>query len=254
MATADQPNASPSLRNLQILEVLALEARPMTATEINAVLQLPKPTIHRLVNNLEAEGFLSRHLDGFSLLPGTRMRQMMWGVLRTSQYQQEQRLILQKLHDQIGETCNVSVRDGDAMVYADRIETQWPLRIALHVGSRVPLYATAAGKMALSQFDDDDLQRFLRTLPLKPFTARTLTDRGALMQELQRIRARGYSTDSQEFIDGMIAVAVPILGPDQILRATLSFHGPLQRISLEEGLKHLPALQKAAAEIGVLLS
>ncbi len=67
----DSSQAPPSLRNLQILEVLAREARPMTATEINASLGLPKPTIHRLVATLEQEGYLSRQLDGRSYLPGS---------------------------------------------------------------------------------------------------------------------------------------------------------------------------------------
>lgn len=243
----------PSLRNLQILEVLAQEARPMTPTEINAVLKLPKPTIHRLVGTLEQEGYLTRHIDGRSYLPGPKLRQMMLGVMRAGHHHVPRREILTRLHEAVGETCNLSIPDGDAMVYVDRVETHWPLRIALQIGSRVPLHATASGKTCLASWSDTAIGRFLGEARLRAHTAHTITDPDRLHDEIMKIRAQGYATDAEEFVPGMIALAVPVLDDRQRLTATLSFHAPIQRLSLKDGLAYLPTLQAAAKDLARLL-
>jgi IclR family KDG regulon transcriptional repressor len=249
----DPATSAPSLRNLLILEVVAREARPMTPTEINELLNLPKPTIHRLVAHLEQEGFLSRHLDGRSYLPGPRLREMMRGVIRGGHHALPRREVLTRLHAAIGETCNLSVPDGDAMIYVDRVETDWPLRIALKIGSRVPLHATAAGKVALAQMPEASLTQFLSKATLAPFTQGTITAPDMLRAEIAKIRAQGYSTDSQEFVPGMIAVAVPVSDSSGRFLATLSFHAPMQRLTLEAGLAHLPRLREAASDLGLLI-
>ncbi|ARC37343.1 IclR family transcriptional regulator [Paracoccus yeei] len=249
----DKSPLPPSFRNLQILEVLASEGRPLTATEINASLNLPVPTIHRLVGNLEAEGFLTRHIDGRSYQPGPKLRQMMQGVIRFWHQDLPQRDVLIRLNQRLGETCNLSIPDGDAMLYIDRVETHWPLRIQLRVGSRVPLHATAGGKMCLSLIDQDKLDRYLKRAELQGYTTQTMTDRHQLHEELRRIRQQGYATDSEEWVPGMIAVAVPVLGSSGQLIATVSFHAPVQRLTLAEGLKYLPDLQAAAEELTRLM-
>ncbi|MBC9247540.1 IclR family transcriptional regulator [Paracoccus sp. 11-3] len=249
----DKSSLPPSFRNLQILEVLASEGRPLTATEINASLNLPVPTIHRLVGNLEAEGYLTRHVDGRSYQPGPKLRQMMQGVIRFWHQDLPQRDVLIRLNQRLGETCNLSIPDGDAMLYIDRVETRWPLRIQLHVGSRVPLHATSAGKMALSQIDDGKLERYLKRAELHAYTAQTLTDPDRLRAELRQIRQQGYSTDTGEFVPGMIAMAVPVLDRSGQLIATVSFHAPVQRLTLAEGLKYLPDLRAAAEELAELM-
>ncbi|WP_199261588.1 IclR family transcriptional regulator [Paracoccus binzhouensis] len=249
----DKSSLPPSFRNLQILEVLAGEGRPLTATEINASLNLPVPTIHRLVGNLEAEGFLIRHIDGRSYQPGPKLRQMMQGVIRFWHQDLPQRDVLIRLNQRLGETCNLSIPDGDAMLYIDRVETHWPLRIQLHVGSRVPLHATAAGKLALSQINDGKLERYLKRAELQAYTAQTLTDPDRLRDELRQIRQQGYSTDTGEFVPGMIAMAVPVLDRAGQLIATVSFHAPVQRLTLAEGLKYLPDLRAAAEELAQLI-
>lgn len=243
----------PSFRNMQILEVVANADRPLTPTEMNAALGLPKPTIHRLVAMLEAEGWLVRDLDGRSYLPGPRMRAAMLGVMRTGLHLAPRRAALIRLHEAVGETCNLSIPDGDAMLYLDRVETQAPLRVDLRVGSRVPLYATASGKAALSQMPEHEFERFLSVADLKPITPGTITDPARLRTEIAAIRDRGYSTDAEELIEGMIAVAVPILDSSGAFCATLSFHAPMQRLSLEAALRHLPVLRRVAADLGGII-
>ncbi|WP_265499666.1 IclR family transcriptional regulator [Paracoccus beibuensis] len=249
-ATVDKP--ATNLRNLLILEALAAGSRPMTVAELNSSVKLPKPTVHRLIGTLEEEGFLIRHLDGRTYLPGPKLRQMMLGVMRAGQHSLAQRQILTRLNEKIRETCNLSIPDTDAMIYIDRVETEWPLRIQLHAGSRVPLHATSAGKLCLAHMTQETLDKYLRSAQLRPYTERTVTDPDRLLEQLTGIKEQGFSTDEEEFVQGMIAVAVPAFAPDGQLAATLSFHAPHQRLTLEKGLAHLEDLRSAAKEISQL--
>ncbi|TNB48232.1 IclR family transcriptional regulator [Martelella lutilitoris] len=243
-----------NLRLLLVLEALAEAGSPVTPTEVNQTLGLPKPTIHRLFATLEAEGFIQREIDGRGYCPGRRLRVMSAGILSSLRIRTARVAILTALAEAINETCNISLPDLDAMIYLERVETKWPLRIQLPVGSRVPFYCTASGKMYLSSLERKHLENYLRATELSPRAANTITAPGDLVAELDRVRARGYATDNEEFMDGMIAVAVPIRDSFGRLVSALSFHAPLQRLSLDEAINNVDRLNAAADKLSALIS
>lgn len=242
-----------NLRLLFVLEELAKSGVPMTPTEINQKLGLPKPTIHRLFATLEAEGFLQREIDGRSYAPGRRLRKLSTGVLSSLRVRTARLAILNALAEKIGETCNISVPDRDAMIYIDRVETKWPLRIQLPIGTNVPFYCTASGKMYLSMLKKAHLERYLGSVKFEPRTPGTLTDKTALLTEIRKTREQGFSQDAEEFMEGMIALAVPIIDVHGRLVSTLSFHAPTQRLTLQQAYAYLDDLSEAAEELSQLL-
>ena len=242
-----------NLRLLLVLEAVAAAGVPVTPTEINATLDLPKPTIHRLFATLEEEGFLQRDLDGRSYSPGPRLRTFAGGVLSSLRIRTARQAILQKLSRQIGETCNIALPDRDAMIYLERVETEWPLRIQLPQGTRVPFHCTASGKMYLSSLNANHLQRYLKSADLIASTDRTITDQAALLAEITSVRDQGYALDRGEFMEDMVALAVPILGPQDRLMATLSFHAPTLRFDADKALTHLGDLNAASDELSSLV-
>jgi DNA-binding IclR family transcriptional regulator len=215
---------------------------------------LPKPTIHRLFATLEAEGFIQREIDGRGYSPGLRLRRMSAGILSSLRIRTARVAILTHLAEQIGETCNIALPDRDEMTYIDRVETKWPLRIQLPIGTRVPFYCTASGKLYLSSLNEQHLARYARTAKFKAFTARTIISSDQLIEEIQTIRSNGFARDNEEFMDGMIALGVPILDPNGRLVSTLTFHAPVQRLSMSEAYGHLTELREAAASLSALLS
>jgi DNA-binding IclR family transcriptional regulator len=243
-----------NLRLLLVLEEIARVGVPVTPTEINSTLGLPKPTIHRLFATLEEEGFLQRDLDGRGYAPGPRLRTMAGGVLSSLRIRTARQAILQRLSQEVGETCNIALPDRDAMIYLERVETQWPLRIQLPIGTRVPFYCTASGKMYLSTLARSHLVRYLSATDLVARTPNTLTDPDALLAEIQRVREQGYSLDREEFMEDMIALAVPIRDVNDRLMATLAFHAPTQRFSIERALDYLAAMREAAADLSKLVA
>jgi DNA-binding IclR family transcriptional regulator len=251
---ADSDTIPTNLRLLLVLEEVARAGVPVTPTDVNAQLGLPKPTIHRLFATLEHEGFLQRDIDGRAYSPGRRFRHMATGVLSSLRIRAARLAVLRKLSAAVGETCNIALPDRESMIYLERIETEWPLRIQLPIGTAVPFYCTASGKMYLSTLPKSHLERYATSVTLSANTDNTITDPDTLIQAVATVRKNGYSLDDEEFMDGMIAVAVPILDSNGRLVATLSFHAPTIRFSIEKALEFLPALRGSSADLASLLN
>ena len=243
-----------NLRLLMVMEEMARIGVPATPTAINQVLGLPKPTIHRLFATLEDEGFLQRELDGRSYSPGRRMRHLATGILSSLRVRTARLAVIGALAEEIGETCNLAIPDREAMIYLDRVETKWPLRFQLPIGSHVPFYCTASGKMYLSTLNESHLKRYVGSAKLESRGPKTITDRQALLDEVARIRVDGYARDNEEFLEGMVALAVPVNETHGRMLSTLSFHAPTQRMTIETATRHLPRLRAAAAELSKLVS
>ena len=173
--------------------------------ELIEELELPKPTVNRILQQLEEEGLLQREPVNRRYLPGGRTRELALGVMTNKALGAPRHAILQALSEEIGETCNCSMLDGDHTVYFDRVEANWPFRIQLPVGSQLPLHCTASGKLFLAYMDPRHRHRLLAAAPLKRFTDRTITDIEQLSSELKRIEQEGIGVDNEEFMAGMAA-------------------------------------------------
>ena len=239
-------------RTLAILEQVANSDQPVTSTEINVNLNLPKATIHRLCSKLEDEQFLQQEIDGKRFLPGLRLRQIALGVFSNEHFRTQRHAVLKLLSEDIGETCNISIPEGSQMRYMDRAETHWPLRMQLPVGTKVPLHCTSSGKLFLSLMPEELLNRLIGSLNLEQKTENTLTTRKSLEKDLEKIRKKQVGTDNQEFIEGMVCVAVPIYDRRKRFFATLSIHAPSSRMTLEEISRHVPRLQKASHDLSLI--
>ncbi len=240
-------------RIIDILEAVAMAERPLTPTDLAAELDIPKASLHRLCAALEQHGFLQTRMNQRGLQPGLRFRKVALGVLASAPFQAQRQAILLNLSQEIGETCNIAVPDGAEMIYFDRVETHWPVRIQLQIGSRVPVYATASGKMFLSTLPPRKRERIVQNTKLKPCTDNTIMDEQALLEELELTANRGYATDNEEFIEGMVALAVPIVDDTNRLYATLSFNAPCMRVPFDQVTDHLPAIRLASEQLSALL-
>lgn len=253
MKYSESDKIAPNLRALSIIEVLAKAGRPLTPTEINEELRLPKPTIHRLCTTLLEQGFLTRDVDAKRLRPARRLRLISSGIMTSSRIHIARHAILREVSEAIGETCNLSVPQENGMFYVDRVETHWPMRFQLPVGSSVPFHCTASGKLFLSSLEPVELDKLLSTLTLERFAGNTILEVDELKHELEETRRRGFSRDNEEFIDNLIAVSVPIFDPNEGLFAALAFHAPKQRITLDQAEEHVETLRRAADKLAVIL-
>lgn len=241
-----------NMRLLLLLEELGRAGVPITPTEANSALGLPKPTLHRLFRTLEVEGLVQRDIDGKSFSPGRRLRKLSVNVLSSQRVRTARLAVLRKLAEEIGETCNIATPEREGMIYLDRVETKWPLRIQLPVGTAVPFHCTASGKLYLSSLQPTHLDRVVAAMQLQECTPKTITDPDVLKEQIAIIRERDYSTDDEEFMEGMVALAVPIRDARGRLMSTLAVHGPVQRLNLKDAARHLDLMHRTANDLATL--
>lgn len=241
-------------RVLDILDMVASSERPLTPTDLAQALNIPKASLHRLVATMEQQGYLQTRMNQRGLQAGHRLNRVALGVLASGPLQAQRRTILAALSKEIGETCNIAVPDGSEMIYFDRAETHWPVRVQLQVGSRVPAYATAGGKMYLSSLPQAKRDALISHIQLIPHTKNSILDASELHAELDNTAERGYALDNEEYIDGMVAMAVPITNEENRLFATLSFHAPCMRVPFASLTEFLPQVQRASAKLSSLLA
>jgi len=252
MTTNGKERGSAIARALAIIEAVSKAERPLSPADLCYQLDIPKPSVHRLISQLEGDGYLQTSMRGL-IVPGDRLHGMALGILYSSRFKALRQAILQKLTDEIGETCGIAIPNGTEMIYYDRVQTDWPLQIHLQVGSHTPSWCTASGKLYLSSITKDRRLRLINKLPLKQYTRNTITDANILEEELQGIKKIGIGTDNEEFVDGMVACAVPVYDAKGRLFACLFTHAPVIRKSLHELLHYVPTLAKAAKNLGRLI-
>ncbi len=238
---------------IAILETIANDTRALSLPDIAEQLSLPRQTVFRVVKQLEDIGLVIRDPSRERYYIGQRLNHLALASISNSHQNKTSHAILQQLVDEVGETCNVGMLDGHEVIYIDRVECDWPLRVQLKAGSRVPVYCTAIGKLLLANLGAEARQHVLSVSKLKRFTDSTITSPEELEANLEEIRLLGYSINNQEDSVGLIAMAVPIRNVHDQIVAGLAVHAPEARLSIPATRRLLPRFQEAAAKIGSTL-
>lgn len=249
----DEGKIPTSLRTLRILEVIAGSDTALTPTEINKALGLPKQTVHRLCTRLLKDGYIAYVPGGRRLRPARRVRRIAAGLLASSQVHVARRQVLEQVARDVGETVNFVVPEEGGMSYLDRVETGWAFRVQLPIGTHVPFHCTASGKTYLASLSPHAREKIVHAISLKAHTANTITAPDRLLDELRQIADQGHAIDNEEFMEGMIAIAVPVADQQGRFLAALAFHGPSVRLTRERLLANKQLLQEAATKLAGLL-
>ena len=246
MEEPDSPT-SPGLRLMDLIEHLVREGRPLALPEVVAGTGWPKPTVHRMLQQLEAGGWLQREPDGRRYALAPRLLRLGEDALGASTQHGVRHAVLRQLVAELGESCNLTALSGAEVVYLDRVESAFPLRLELRPGTRVPLHCSASGKLFLAHLDPSRRRALLDGLSLTHHTATTLVRRDALEAELATIRRQGHAFDAEEFVDGLVCIAVPVRAPgERGLRCALALQAPSARVPLARLPAFLPRLAQAA--------
>lgn len=242
---------SPGLRLFDLLDVLVREGRALTLAEVVTASGWPKPTVHRLLGQLEAGAWLAREPDGRRYAVAARLLRLAESALAGHALHGVRHAVLRQLVADLGESCNLTALSGAEVVYLDRIESAFPLQLNLRPGTRVPLHCSASGKLLLAHLPAQQRNALLDGLPLVRHTDTTLTSRESLEAQFKRIRKTGYAVDDEEFVEGLVCVAVPVPSaqPGGIARCAVALQAPAVRMTLAQAIERLPRLQEAAQAI-----
>jgi len=231
-----------------VLETLAAAGRPLSMMDLATTLDLPKQTMHRILVQLTDAWLVTRGAGDKRYECSPRVRMLAVNVLMHAGPAAARHVLLEQLVAKIGETCNLTMLSGNDVVYIDRVETEWPLRMHLQPGSHVPLHCSASGKLLISFLPKDRRERVIDTLPLRPYSERTITSRDVLRKELALTRRRRLAVNDQEHLQGLIAIAVPVMLDRHRACAAIAVQAPVGRLTLQDLLAFEPDLRHAAEE------
>jgi IclR family KDG regulon transcriptional repressor len=239
-------------RAIRILEAFHEGSSP-TVTELSRTLKLPKSSVYELVSTLAAEGMVRKEASSNRYRLGLRLVELARAASRDLDVRQVAHPLIQKLRDELNETVQLTVLDGEQILYVDGCESTRQLRTFFESGDRAPLYCTALGKAILAHLPARDRERALRRKGLRAFTSKTLTDPIALRRDLTRIASRGYSIDDMEHEEDVRCVAAPIRDHEGRVFASVSVSGPAHRLSPGRDAEIARRVMAVAEEISLRL-
>jgi DNA-binding IclR family transcriptional regulator len=214
---------------LAILKQFTHAAPERGVTELSQALDLDKASVHRQLKALEAEGFVEQGRD--------RRYRLGFATLRLASVRLAQTTLVDvakphmiALWRRTGETVQLSILDGDGVLYLHILESPQPIRVASRMGEVGPLYCTAAGKVLLAYLPEARRAALLAR-PLAALTPKTVTDPARLARELATVRARGHAVDNEGFIAFLRVVAAPVRDASGAVVAALAVGGPSIRVT-----------------------
>lgn len=233
---------------LDLLEQFHGDVDELGVTELSKRLKLHKNNVFRLLATLESRGYIeqNRATENYRLglksleLGQTFIKQM--GLLRQA------KPILERVVKECNETSYVAIFKEGHVVYLDVVETDLTVRVVSRVGSRLPAYCTAAGKIHLAFMTEEELDALYPSKELKGYTANTLISKDTLRKELRQVAEIGYAIDNEELDQGVRCVAGPIRDYTRRIVGALSISGPSMRFSDERIQKELIPLVTDAAD------
>jgi DNA-binding IclR family transcriptional regulator len=214
-------------RATSILDCLAKYEDSVSLKIIAADTELHSSTAFRILASLTAHGLVDRSDGNYRL--GTRL--LSWGdrVRSRIDLRAEARPVMKWLRDQIGETVNLTIREGDSVVYVERVQAKRAMRVEQVIGSRAPLHVTAVGKLMLGYLGADAIHDYAERTGLPPYTENTLTDEASMINEINHAVTDGYAFDNEEAEIGVGCIGVVVRDSTASVVAGLSISAPIER-------------------------
>lgn len=245
-------SASP-IRSVQrafaVLEVLAGGEDDATLTSIAEALGLAVPTTFRIMRTLVAGGYARQSPSRrYGLGPGV----VRLGDRAAQRLSTWARPALGQVVDELHETANLAILDGDLVTYVAQVPSEYGMRMSAEVGQRVHAHSSSVGKAILATLPEQEVRALLRRTGMPRATPATLVTEAAFAADLARIRVRGYAIDDGEQETGVRCLAVAVRGWPAPLAVSVS--GPSTRVPIAATTRYAEVLEVAAARLGELLT
>ena len=251
----DSAASSQSLeRGLAILASFSPDCPTLGISELAGRLGLTRSTTHRYVSTLARLGYLCQDEPTRKYRLGIRALDLGFSVLGALELRELAAPHLQRLTAATGHTSNLAIRDDTDVILIDRVRGRpgpyHHLEFSLHVGSRIPAYCSATGKALLAFLPRPDLERILDRTDLIQRGPRTLTDKKALLAELEQVRRTGIATNDEELDNALRSIASPVLTRSGEVVAAVNVAIPWSPAPMSELVSRLgPTVQATADQI-----
>jgi len=234
---------------LDIIEAVA-KAGTLGIRDLASCTGFPPPTVHRITSTLVERRYLRQDPVTKKLSLSMRFLELGTSVQQQFNLMAIARPHLEKLMAETKESVNLTVQDGDHVVYLDQVRSDHSmLQLFTKPGARVPLYCTGVGKLFLSRWSLREVEQYLARTPLIPHTPHTLVDRQKLMEEMERVRRQRYSVDNEEMEQGVRCVAALVMDHQGKPAGAVSISGVAMRIEPKKMKAFVKSLQACSQAI-----
>lgn len=234
---------------LDVIQAFDHEHPRMTLSEVAARTGMNRAKARRFLLTLHALGYVRKQQRYFELAP--RVLQLGYAFLSANNYRDVIQQHLEDITAETGESSSLGVLDGSDVIYVARSAAKHRLMaITLSVGTRLPAAHTSMGRILLAQLSEADLDHFLSSVALEPYTDKTVTDVNELRSQIISARQQGYAISDQELDSGLRSIAVPVYDAKQHLMGAINISTNAARVDLDTLINvYLPVLQKKVAQV-----
>ncbi|MFJ3169361.1 helix-turn-helix domain-containing protein [Streptomyces sp. SID7760] len=232
------------------LRILPLLARgPAGLGEVAEELGVHKSTALRLLRTLHEHGFAYRQPDGRHRL-GARLFALAAEAVENLDVRTVAHPHLVELNRLTGHTVHLALHQDDEVVYIDKVESRYPVRMYSRIGRPVPLTVAAVAKLLVADLPEAERRALAERIEYPRHTARSTPDAQAFLRELALVREQGWAADLGGHEESVNCLGAPVRGPDGRAVAALSVSAPSVVVSAEGLLELLPLVRRTAETIG----
>lgn len=239
---------------LDLLEQFHDDVDELGVTELSKRLKLHKNNVFRLLATLESRGYIEQNKATENYRLGLKALELGQTFIKQMGLLRQAKPILEQMVEESNETSYVAIYKENHIVYLDVVETNLTVRVVSRVGSRLPAYCTASGKVHMAQMTEEELDDLLAHIKFVQHTPTTITTAEAMRAELSKVREQGYAFDDEELDLGVRCIAAPIKDYTRRIVGAISISGPTMRVSnarIESEL--VPLVLKASEELSTRL-
>ena len=245
----DVPGTAAFTKFMNVLQAVSDAPQAPSVGELSKALGYPRPTTHRIVAALLAEGMLVEAGTEGRVGLGPRLISLAYKAWEGSDLRAIAEPYLVQLRDRLDETVHLAMRSGLEMIYISKLESRRTVRMASRIGTRVTLYSSSVGKAWLSQQPVEDVKKLLSTVNVRPLTSNTITRLDSLLAEIETSAARGYTTDLEENEDDICCYGCPIVVPALGVVGCISVSMPSYRFHALDAGQAVEAIQACARAV-----
>ncbi len=236
------------IKALDIIELLDSKGE-MGISDIGQELGLQKSTVYRLISTLKHKGYVVQNAANSKYSNSFKLFEMGNNVVEGLGLRRQAQPFMEKLAERSHEAVNLAIMDGKHMLYIDKIESSETIKVDLRVGKRLPAYCTGLGKAMLAYMPPEKTIEFFAHENLVKYTKNTIIELPKLLEELEKVREKGYCIDNEEYVQGLVCVAAPVMSFKGEVVAALSIAVPKYRLDGgDKDLNEMIKLVKEAAD------
>lgn len=249
MATSNNHKdiVSSFVKGLNVIRAFDKENIKMTLSDVSKKVDITRSNARRLLLTLETLGYIKQNNNYFSLTP--KILELGYSYFASLPWTDLAYANMKKVVKQCNLSCSISILDDSNIICIMRIQSKGILNEGIHVGTKLPSAYTSTGRIFMSHMDDKELKKYIKTLPLKQYTKKSIIEPSKLYESIINSKINSYQLIEEELEDGLLSMAVPIYDHTNKLIAAMNIgsHGSYKNISyLKETV--LPILLKAGRD------